>query len=196
MGVKEHCARAAEFLTDAVEVKDPVRRFRRLLAAVYSARAAVELVLEAADKRDIAPTREQLKAQWAAKLIWYDLIERIRIHDFHRFGLTPPDPRVKAVSLGGPITLRARKGGVQYQVTSTGPTSSSTGDGRVEEQRPLVRRDEEFYDYDSGSWVTLDKALREHLEAIPALIKEFQALLEAAAKDLQKRQGHADTGHT
>jgi len=120
-GVREHYERVKFFHALAERCSDPVGKFRLLVAGVYSARGVVELILDKADKGQLNRTRQDLEPHLRAQIPWYDLIERIRIHDFHRFGLVLPDPRFRVTSLCGPVDLQARKGGATYQVkTSTG----------------------------------------------------------------------------
>ena len=106
-GVREHYQRVRFFRALAEECPDAKSKFRLLLAGVYSARGVVELIFEAADKGQLNITREDLKAHLCAQIRRYDLIERIRIHDFHRLGLVPPDPRFKVMMQRGPVKLRA-----------------------------------------------------------------------------------------
>ncbi len=113
-GVREHYRRVRFFHTLAGTCSDPAGKFRVLLAGIYSARAVIELIFEATDKGQLSRTREDLKAQLEKQIPWYDLIERIRIHDFHRFGLVPPDPRLEVMIQRGPVKLRARKGVAVY----------------------------------------------------------------------------------
>ena len=106
-GVREHYERVKFFRALAETCSDAAGKFRLLLAGVYSARGVVELIFEAADKGQLNITREDLKAHLCAQIRRYDLIERIRIHDFHRLGLVPPDPRFKVMMQRGPVKLRA-----------------------------------------------------------------------------------------
>ena len=82
-GLKEHYNRIQTFLEMADNTKDPIVSFRLHIACIYFARAIIELIFEAADKEQISSSREQLKKILTKKLHWYNLIERIRIHDFH-----------------------------------------------------------------------------------------------------------------
>jgi hypothetical protein len=86
-----------------------------MVAAIYSCRAFSELLLEAADHRELRVedrylTRQDVEADLMSRLPFYFLVERIRIHDFHRFGISPPNPQVNQVFIGGPITLKTQHG--------------------------------------------------------------------------------------
>lgn len=173
-GVREHYERMRLFLDLARNMTDPVARFRLMLASVYSARAIIELHFEAAEKQQLPTTREELKKTLLTMLPWVNLIERIRIHDFHRFGLTPPNPALKMSFQGGPIKLRAQKGAAVYMVQADGPKSIVTGNSSIDEQRPLLRQDDTFFDDDTKEYVTLERILLDFITALPAVIAKFE----------------------
>jgi hypothetical protein len=90
-GVREHLERVNMFLGVALAQTNPAVRFRLSIAAVYSCRAISELMLTAAEKQEVKTfCGSDDKANRDALEQFYYLIERIRIHDFHRFGLTSP----------------------------------------------------------------------------------------------------------
>ncbi len=173
-GVREHYQRVKFFHALAEGCPDLPDKFRLLLAGVYSARAVIELMLEAADKGMLNSTREELKARLCSQIPWYDLIERIRIHDFHRFGLVPPDPRFKVMMQRGPVKLRAKKGAAVYRIPPTGPESITTGNSRIEEQRPLLTSDGQFFDDATSEYVSLDRILRDFVAGAAGSIQEFE----------------------
>lgn len=158
----------------AKATEDSVTKFRLMVASIYSARAIVELHYEAADKEQLAITREGLKSTLKSKLPWFDMIERIRIHDFHRFGVIPPDPCLKVLFQGGPIKLRAQKGVAIYSIPADGPKITVTGDSKVDEQRPLLSKDGAFFDDDKRQFVTLEQIISDFLAAVPTVIDEFE----------------------
>jgi len=176
-GVREHYHRVKFFHALATRCPEPADRFRLLLAGVYSARAVVELIFEAADKGQINATREDLKVRLREQIPWYDLIERVRIHDFHRFGLVPPDPRFRVMMEGGPVKLRARQGTAVYRVPTTGPEKLTTGNSEIEEQRPLLSDDGKFFDDATRQYVSLDQIVRDFASAAVDAIGEFEKSL-------------------
>jgi hypothetical protein len=167
------------FFRYAENTRNLVERFRFLMAGVYSARAVVELMLEAADKEQVAATRKDLEDSVRAKLPWYELIEKIRIHDFHRFGLVPTDPNTKTTFLGGPIKLQAQGGVVAYTIDAGRPEVHITGASSTKECRPLLSADGLFYDEGTGGNVALMTVLRDWAEAAPAVIEEFEKSLRS-----------------
>lgn len=179
-GVREHYERVKFFHALAEGCPDPTGKFRLLLAGVYSARAVVELIVEAVvDKGQEAPEkgqinamRKNLKARLRKQIPWYDLIERVRIHDFHRFGLVPPDLRFRAMMLGGPVALGARKGTAIYCVAATGPKKLTTGNSEIREQRPLLSTDGKFFDDTTRQYISLDKIIRDFIRATIGTIRE------------------------
>jgi len=173
-GLREHHERMELLLELAKATKDAVAKFRLMMAAVYSARAIVELHYEAADKEQLSSTRDDLKRTLASRLPWFNLIERIRIHDFHRFGILPPDPRVTTVFQGGPVKLQARKGAAIYTIQGDGPKAILSGESTVDEQRPLLNHDGRFFDGDTKQYVALERIISDFVDAAPAVIDDFE----------------------
>lgn len=173
-GLREHRERISLFLDLARKTADATLKFRLMMAGTYSARAIIELIFETADKKQLRSGREELKKTLPPQLPWFNLIERIRIHDFHRFGLTPPNPEMITVFQGGPVNLHARKGAAIYTVQADGPKAITSGDSSVDEQRPLLRKDDGFFDDDSGQYVTLEQILSDFLGAVPAVVDQIE----------------------
>ena len=173
-GIKEHHERIQTFLELARTLKDPAVSFRLHVACIYFARAIIELIFEAADKKQISLSREQLKKTLPDKLRWYNLMERIRIHDFHRFGIVPPNSDVKIFFQGGPVKLKAKNGTSTYSILPTGPKIETTGNSSVKEQRPLISDDGRFFDEDTKKSVTLENLLNDFLLDVPKVIKELE----------------------
>jgi len=184
-GVCEHLERAQFLFELAQQASDPKTQYRLMITAIYSCRAITELMLEAAEKQEVKNfqdpdpknSRKALEMQIEPELPFYSLIERIRIHDFHRFGLVPPDPRLKQVMFGGPMRLTAQKGAAFVSVTSGGPQVATIGNSQVKFQRPLLVQDGEFFDDDSQQYVSVEQVLKIYLEKVPAVVSEFEILL-------------------
>ncbi|NQT21349.1 MAG: hypothetical protein HQ592_16705 [Planctomycetes bacterium] len=174
VGVREHYQRVKFFRELAERCPDAASKFRLHLAGIYSARGVVELILEAAAKGELKNTRNELKKRLCAQIHWYDLIERIRIHDFHRFGLIPPDPRLRVMMQRGPVKLRAQKGAAIYRIPVTGPEKVTTGNSHIEEQRPLLNRDGQFFDDATRQYVSLDQILRDFLSSAVEAVNELE----------------------
>ena len=173
-GLREHRERIGLFLDLAGKTADDIVSFRLMMAGIYSARAIIELIFEAVDKKQLPTTREELKKALPSKLPWFNLIERIRIHDFHRFGLTPPSPHMTMTFQGGPVNLHARKGAATYTIRAEGPKAITSGDSSVDEQRPLLWNDDGFFDDDTKQYVTLKQILSDFLKAVPAVMAQFE----------------------
>lgn len=176
-GVREHFDRVRFFTKLAAKCCDPTGRFRLLLAGVYSARGVMELMFEAADKEELNRSRDDLKTHFTENIPWYDLIEKIRIHDFHRFGLVPPNPRLRAMMQAGPITLQAHKGAAIYKVPAGGPEKITTGNSIIKEQRPLLSHDGKFFNDATRQYVSLEVILRDFIDCSVEVIKEFEESL-------------------
>jgi hypothetical protein len=176
-GIREHFIRAVLFNNQGMEIAHPANKFRVLIAAIYSCRAMVELMLEQADRGQLTVTRGELKERLVLLLPYFNLIERIRVHDFHRYGLIPPDPRLKMVVSRGPIKLTASQGAAVWQYTAEGPKSTVSGKSSVKGQRPLHNIDGNFFDEDTGQHIDINTIIASHLKSMPAAVIEFEKLL-------------------
>lgn len=160
---------------------NPADTYRLLLAAIYSVRAVVEIMAEAARMQEMARFKNQnpdnsgvaLKTYVATKLPYYQLVERIRIHDFHRFGIVPPDPTFEMVVIGGPIKATAQRGSAGV-VLQGGLKVTTTGNSAVDLQRPLVIQDGLFFDDDSQQLVDLRTIVASNIKALDPVIQEFR----------------------
>jgi len=182
-GIYEQYRRAKRFVQLAHRCKKSISQFTNLIAAVYPARAIVELMLEAAEKQELKPfqnktnakeSRRKFEEKLSPKLPYYYLLEKIRIHDFHRFGCLPPSQKYQVTFAGGPIKLTARNGIAALSLRAEGPKYIKTGKSSVNEQRPLYTENGLFYDEESGKYVPLDKILDDFLSAVPKVITDFE----------------------
>lgn len=182
-GIKEQFERATSLLEEARNSDDSLFRFRHLIAAVYPARAVVELMLESAGKEEILKSRNELEELLIERLPRYHLIEKMRIHDFHRFGLT----KQHGIFLGGPLKLRAvgKRGVAAIVGTADGFTASLSPGSTVSGQRPLQSRGEEVFDETLAQWVSVEAVLDEFLTAMPTMINRF---IELCREKLESRR--------
>jgi hypothetical protein len=142
-------------------------------------------MLEAAEKQQIPSISDpEPKARRAAlevriqqRLPYYTLIERIRIHDFHRFGIVPPDPALQETMFGGPVKLQTQGGMASVALTASGPQAITTGNSSVEQQRPLLIHDGMFFDEGLSKYVNLDEILGAFLSNAPSVIADFERLV-------------------
>jgi hypothetical protein len=182
--VREQYARARLFLDEAQASGDRTDRFRRLIAAVYPARAAVEIMLEAAQGQhlnaylnaDHKQSRNDLEAVIVPKLPRYFLLEKVRIHDFHRFGVLPQP----GLLFQGPVKLMANAGtaGIEIPLSpGEGRTLFETGNSRVREQRRLQMLGEQVFDEAANSYMDLEQLLSDYLDALPPVIEHFEQLV-------------------
>ena len=179
-GIKEQFERAASLLEEARSSGDCLFRFRHLVAAIYPARAVVELMLESADKQEIPESREVLEELLIEGLPRYHLVEKMRIHDFHRFGLR----QQQGMFLGGPLKLQAAgKGGTAAIFgTGSGFKQAVSKGSTIKEQRTLQSRGEEVFDESVDQWVSVQTVLDEFLTAMPTIINLFMELCQAKTK--------------
>lgn len=176
-GVREHYQRVKFFHELSETYLDDAAKLRLQLAGIYCARAVVELMCEAADKQQLPQRRSEIKQEIQQHLRWYSLIERIRIHDFHRVGIVPSNPKLATTTLVGPVKIKACKGAAVYQVRSGGPKKLTTGNSKIEEQRPLLIQGNRFFDDDARKYVALSEILSDFLTDASKVIEEFEKSL-------------------
>lgn len=177
-GIWEQLDRAQAFLREAKASKDQLFRFRHAIAAAYFGRAVIELMLEAAAKEEVSRSREELEGLLREVLPRYNLIEKIRIHDFHRFGLTLHQ---RGVLAGGPVKLKVAKAKGSTAAIALGPTGlikTATGASKIVEERVLLTREDRVLDDETGEWLEIDKAVAEFVTALPAAIDRFESLAD------------------
>jgi hypothetical protein len=166
-GVVEQYQRTRWLLSSAAKASNEATGFRMLILAVYTARAITEIMLEAAKKQELKGfqgpnadlNRKGFEETYLAGLPHYLLIEKIRIHDFHRFGCVLNSP---GILWGGPIKLSANEGTAGISVPIHGPGRKEvieTGKSKVDEQRPLLRNGSMFFDDASNNYLRLDEIL-------------------------------------
>jgi hypothetical protein len=179
LGAREHLERAQLLFDLGRKQEDAKASFRLMLAAIYSCRAMTELMLEAADKQETnaGEDRRTVEERISRLVPYYALIERIRIHDFHRFGIVPPDPKSESLMFGGPMKLTAKKGIAVVTVSEQGPAISTTGGSQAHLQRPLLCRGGKFFDDETANYVELEDILDSFVAKAAAAITEFQKLL-------------------
>src|SRR5439155_26954251 len=86
-GINEHLRRAELHLAEAHQVKDYDSALPKLMAAVYPARAALELMREAAKAGELTIELGELDRRITEAIPRNRLIKAIRIRDFHHFGI-------------------------------------------------------------------------------------------------------------
>jgi hypothetical protein len=180
-GIREHLERARVLHDLGAAQTHPQVKYRLMLSAIYSCRAITEIMLEAASKQQVRDPgdpdarldRAALELWFKPKLPYYALIECIRIHDFHRFGIVPQDPAMQSMMLGGPIKLKASQG----LAGIVGGVAVASGNSTVEQQRPLYIQDGEFLDNESSKLVRIDSVVGTFLAAAALVISEFENLV-------------------
>lgn len=185
LGVREHVERSRMLLDLARSQGRPDATFRLLMAALYSSRAVVEVMLEAAERGEIPAhagpdaktNRAAFEAQIAPSIPFYDLIERIRIHDFHRFGIAPPNPVLMETILYGPVKLTAQRGVAAVTASTSGMQVIEIGSSKVKKERPILIQDGRFFDEVSSRWVDLIELVEAFLRKADEIMAAFQGAL-------------------
>ncbi len=175
-GAREHVERVRLLLATGTKERDVTSRFRFMIMAVYSCRGVIELLLEAADMQESGwEERKALEPKLRAVIPFYDLIERIRIHDFHRFGVVAPDPRSQQTMYGGRVTLTVPgRGAAALSIGPGGPVYTLGNGATVKRRRALLWEDDRFFDEESRAWASLPDLLDGFLAHAEDAISRFE----------------------
>ncbi len=80
------------------------------------------------------------------------------------------------------MKLRAQKGAAIYRLLPSGPENLVTGDSEIQEQRPLLTCDGQFFDDAIHQYVSLDRILQDFVSAAAETIEEFERNLGPASQ--------------
>jgi hypothetical protein len=176
-GILEQFERAKLFLEEAQKSRDRVDRFRRLITSAYFCRAIVELMLDAAKDKEVKIEWGKLAEILKGKLPFYTLIVRLRIHDFHRFGLIERP----GITVQGPYELKTGPKDnalAAIRITPRGVKKITTGGSEVIEDRPLILKGDQVFDEERGEFVPIERVLSAYLKAVPEALEQFKKLLK------------------
>jgi len=172
-GALEHLERAKLFYNEGLSSHDRLDAFRRFVASVYFARGAVEIMLVAARDGIVKVPEGDIRAAFMGILPHYELIGRLRVHDFHRYGLRPHP----GVVMQGPISVRGGPGGATIAIGPSGEVIKETSGGMsISENRPVTIMGEKVLVEATGQYLMLPQILRPYLEALPEAIMRFREL--------------------
>jgi hypothetical protein len=139
--------------------------------------AAEEQELSSFKNEDSKESRKELEAELIPKLPYYALIEKIRIHDFHRFGCLPPLEKYNVTFLGGHMKLIAGAGSAAVLLTPKGPEFRKTGSYSIKLHRPMCTANGYFFNEESEEYVPLSKVLGDYLSAVRDVIVDFAKMV-------------------
>jgi hypothetical protein len=185
MGVIEQYDRAELFYREAIESSEPRDSFRRLMAAVYFGRAALEIMRGSAKAGALKIELREFDQRLAELLPHYNLVKAIRIRDFHRYGL-----------LGPQHILLEQKIVVPPHGTTEVGLSTNPADPQLEIELSDASRNFEFFmasgdlvqseDYERP--VPLKRIMAEYLAQLPNAIDLYRSALRSKSDQLG-RQG-------
>ena len=89
-GILEHHERAYLFAAEAAAAPGPRAAFRHWMASVYSLRAAIELMRETAKRGELHVGVDRLDQLVDSLMPRCRLVRRLRIRDFHHYGVMGP----------------------------------------------------------------------------------------------------------
>lgn len=185
-GMSEQYNRARLFVIEAKEARDRPTRLRRLIAATYFAKALEEIMKEQAQQAGGETAKAEV-SKWIQETAPYShVLHKVRIHDFHRFGLTPLSD--EDVAAYGPIKLSSGPGGTaKFVIPLNGepPRVQTSGEqSKVEGVGAggiLAMRGEQVFDDRSNTWVQLAVVLEAFLRGIRVCAKELPERLKTLA---------------
>lgn len=175
-GILEHQDRATLFATEATCAPGPRAAFRDLMAAVYSLRGAVELMRETADRGELRVSRRQLEQLVQSLMPRSRLIRRLRIRDFHHYGVLGPRHMMMEFRIHLPAYCRA---GVTFFVNPWNP--------RLRVGISDLSRNYSFFmtsgllvqDELEPAPIPLDRLVFEQLQRLPGTLSAFIGLLRS-----------------
>lgn len=194
-GMSEQYNRARLFIIEAKQADDRPTRLRRLLAATYFAKALEEIIKEEAERAGGAAAKAAV-VEWIQRVAPYThVLHKVRIHDFHRFGLTPLSDNT--VAAYGPIKLTAGpNGGVAtftIPLNGAAPVSHTKGEGSKVEGKGaggiLAMRGEQVFDDRANKWVNLVEILEAFLKGISNCARELPSWLKSVAPSQAPKTG-------
>ncbi len=173
-GVKEQLARAKVLLEEAHAVRDYDVAFPKLIAAVYPARAALEILREAAKLGELSVSPREFDRLVDERVPRWRLIHAVRVRDFHHYGVQGGgrimvEFQVRLPPLGQVrVSMRANPFDPQPQVRLSDPSGS---------YKLLLTSDVVVQDERESRAIPYWGLLREYLEQMYGLVREFESLL-------------------
>jgi hypothetical protein len=172
--VKEQLARATHLLQEAHAVHNYDVAFPKLIAAVYPARAALEIMREAAKLGELAMSPREFDRLVDDRVPRWRLIHAVRVRDFHHYGVQGGgrimvEFQIRLPPLGqARVSMRANPFDPRPQVRLSDPSGSYklllTSDVVVQDERETRA---------VPYWVLL----AEYLDQMDALVGEFESFL-------------------
>ncbi len=174
LGIKEQIERAKGFLRDAQSESSYDRAFPKLIAAVYPARAAIEIMRESAKAGELTVDLAAFDRRIAELVPTYRLIHAVRIRDFHQYGILgggrimvtfqvtlPPHGHSEFTMYPDPVHPKA-------QLIVSDPSAN---------RKLLLTSDVGVQDESTRDAIPYAVLLDEYLEQLETAVLEFESLL-------------------
>jgi len=178
-GLNAKYRRARTLLDGALACTDRTSRFDKLVSAIEPAVGIPEQITQARQGRfrEIRIGKSELRRHLIGELPHLELLEKLRIHDFHRAGLTAP---AGTTTIHGEIRLEARGPGGFAQHGLTWPdnkpiTRHSAGGSVTLDNKMVYQHEDTFLDETMGQYFSLEVLLSEFLEKAPVVIEWFRS---------------------
>lgn len=144
------------------------------MAAVYFGRAALELMRETAKDGGLKIEAEEFDNFLSGSIHRFNLIRKIRIHDFHKYavlgsGVTILDHKIRIPPHGSAE--------VSLNVDTTNPNLKVTVSDGSNDYWFFMTSGELVQDENEARAVPMREVLGEYLDQLPAAMEEFQSLL-------------------
>lgn len=146
------------------------------MAAVYSLRAAVELMREAADRGELQVSRRQLDHLVQSLMPRSRLIRRLRIRDFHHYGILGPRHMMMEFRLRVPAYGSA---GVTFYVNPWNPRLRVDMSDRSRNYSFFMTSGLLVQDELEPIPIPLDRLVLEHLRQLPSTLSAFIGLIRS-----------------
>ncbi len=175
-GILEHHERAYLFAAEAAAAPGPRASFRHLMAAVYSLRAAVELMRETADRGELRVGRPQMERLVDLLMPRARLIRRLRISDFHHYGVMGPGHTMLQFRIRLPAYGHS---GLTFRVDPTNPRLRVRISDRSRNYSFFMTSGLLVQDELEPAPISLGRLVAEQLRQLPRTVSAFVGLLRS-----------------
>ena len=175
-GILEHHERACLFAAEAAAAPGPRAAFRHWMASVYFLRAAVELMRETAKRGELVVDCRALDQLIGAQMPRSRLIRRLRIRDFHHYGVMGP----RHLMLQFQMRLPAYgQGGATFHVDPSNPRLRLRISDRSSNYSFFMTSGLLVQDELEPVPISLRRLVAEQLQQLPRTVGAFVALLRS-----------------
>ena len=174
-GVREQVERARFLLHDAHAESTYARAFPKLMAAVYPARAALEIMRESAKLGELTIPLPEFDRRVAELVPLWRLIHAVRVRDFHHYGIQSGGRIVATFQITLPPYGHAE---FSMYPDPVHPRASIVVSDASAQCRMLLTSDVGVQDEAESDAVPYWVLLEEYLKQLAKVVQEYASLLQ------------------